>query len=137
MPFPGNTAGGATVGGSLANDVTNGLPDFSFVVPNECNDGHDCGLGTADNWLKSWLPTIMAGKDYKAGKLAIVVTTDEDDRQSGNVVLTAVISPYTHGVVSSTAFTHYSLTRLVDDVLGLPDLRNSASANGMRGPFHL
>jgi hypothetical protein len=52
-------------------------------------------------------------------------------------VLTTVISPYTHSVVSNTAYTHYSLTRLVDEVLGLPALRKAASANSMRAAFHL
>jgi acid phosphatase len=137
VPFPGNTSGGAVIGGALAHDDSNGLPNFSYVVPNECNDAHDCGLSTADNWLKAWLPAIMKGPDYQAGRLGIVITADEDDRKGNNTVLTTVISPYTHGVVSNTAYTHYSLTRLVDEVLGLPLLRNASTANSMRAAFHL
>jgi acid phosphatase len=137
VPFPGNTSGGAVIGGALAHDASTSLPDFSYVEPNECNDAHDCGLSTADNWLKAWLPTIMKGPDYQAGRLGIVITADEDDRKGNNTVLTTVISPYTHSVVSNTAYTHYSLTRLVDEVLGLPAIRNAASANSMRAAFAL
>jgi hypothetical protein len=137
VAFPGNTSGGAVIGGALAHDAATSLPDFSYVVPNECNDAHDCGLATADNWLKAWLPTIMKGPDYQAGRLGIVITADEDDRQGDNTVLTTVISPYTRGVVSNTAYTHYSLTRLVDETLGLPLLRKAGNANSMRAAFHL
>jgi hypothetical protein len=137
VPFPGNTSGGAVIGGALAHDAATSLPDFSYVVPNECNDAHDCGLSKGDNWLKAWLPTIMKGPDYQAGRLGIVITADEDDRQGDNTVLTTVISPYTQHVVSNTAFTHYSLTRLVDETLGLPLLRNASTANSMRAAFHL
>jgi acid phosphatase len=96
-------------------------------------------LGTADSYLESWLPQIMAGPDYTSGRLAIVVTADEDDRHSGNVVLTAVIHPGLDGAhkVVATPLTHYSLTRLYDQVLGTPLLRNAASAPDMAAAFGL
>jgi len=38
----------------FATDLAAGnLPNYSFITPNGCNDGHDCGLSTADSWLKS------------------------------------------------------------------------------------
>src|SRR5437667_11136190 len=36
----------------FATDLANGtLPTFSHIVPNLCNDAHDCGLALADSWL--------------------------------------------------------------------------------------
>src|SRR5437773_640458 len=38
----------------FATDLANGtLPTFSNIVPNLCNDAHDCSLSTADSWLQT------------------------------------------------------------------------------------
>ena len=88
----GNPPMGTPSSGAMHNDVVAGtLPNAGMAVPNICNDAHDCSLGTADSWLRTWLPQIMAGPDYTSGRLAIVVTADEDDHSSGNKVLTVVM----------------------------------------------
>jgi len=59
-------------------------PDFVFVTPNLCEDGHDgpCvngqpgGLVSADAFLQKWIPQIMASSAYKHDGL-IVITFDE------------------------------------------------------------
>jgi len=57
-------------------------PNFSFIVPNQCNDGHDIptcsdgslgGLQRSDAWLKVWIPRIMASPAYKRDGLIIVL----------------------------------------------------------------
>ena len=36
----------------LAADIGRGaLPNLAFVVPNNCNNSHDCSVSTADGWL--------------------------------------------------------------------------------------
>ena len=55
----------------------------------------------------------------------IFITWDEDGSQSGgpqenNHVATLVISPYTHAVQDDTSYTHYSLLRTTEQLLGLP-----------------
>ena len=42
-----------------------------------------------------------------------------------------MISPYTHGVKDSTTYTHWSLLRTTEELLGLPLLGNAATANSM------
>lgn len=124
--------------GALRTDVVNGtLPTVGMLIPNTCNDGHDCPLSTADDWLKKWIPFVMAGPDYKAGRLAIVVTFDEDDYSAANQVLTTVVSPYTSHVVSGAAYTHYSWTRYADQLAGAVPLRNAADAVSLRDAFHI
>lgn len=59
-------------------------PNFSWLTPNLCNDGHDhpCangdpgGLTEIDAFLQIWVPTIMASPAYKANGL-IIITFDE------------------------------------------------------------
>ena len=59
----------------------------------------------------------MAGPDWRAGHLAIVVTADEDDHHQDNLVLTAVAHPSLHGAVVTTPLSHYSLARLYSEVV--------------------
>ena len=60
-------------------------PNFSFLAPNLCNDGHDApcangdpgGLIDIDAFLSIWVPTIMASPAYKTGNGLIFITFDE------------------------------------------------------------
>ena len=117
----------------LAGDVDAGtLPHAGMVIPDLCNDAHDCDLSVADGWLREQLGPVLRGPDWKAGRLMVVVTADEDDHSQGNLVLTAVLHPSLQGVVVDTPLTHYSLTRLYDEVLGAPAL--GADAEAETGP---
>lgn len=63
--------------------------NFSFIVPNLCNDGHDkpCidgrpgGLHEIDLFLKEWVPLITASPAFRADGL-LVITFDESDSSS-------------------------------------------------------
>lgn len=124
--------------GSLAADSkSNALPNVGLVVPNLCNDAHDCPLGTADSWLQARLPTILASSDFTSGRLAVVVTADEDDRRSGNTVLTVVLHATEHGRVVTTALTHYSLSRWLSQTSGSAPLLKATTAPDMRAAFGL
>jgi phosphatidylinositol-3-phosphatase len=117
----------------------NALPNAGMLIPNQCNDAHDCSLGTADGWLKNRLPNILASSDFTSGKLAVVVTADEDDSTSGNKVLTVVLHASLDGShkVVSTALTHYSLSRFYSQTTGGSPLRKAAAAPDMAEAFGL
>lgn len=122
----------------FAKDVRAGdLPRVGMVVPDVDHDAHDGTLGTADAWFKSLMTKVLAGKDWKSGHLAVVLTADEDDRSSGNRVLTVVIHPSQQGHVVTEPLTHYSLTRLYDEVAQLPLLHQARTAPSMATAFGL
>ncbi len=131
---------GTFTSGRLHNDVAAGrLPNVGLLVPDLCHDAHDCTLGTADSWLRGWLPQVMSGPDWRAGRLAVVVTADEDDRSAGNRVLTVVLHPSldgTHRVVT-TPLNHYSLTRLQTAVAHSRCVRAGCTAPDMGKAFGL
>ncbi len=104
-----------------------------MLVPDLRHDGHKCPLPVADGWLRAWLPPLMSGPDYRAGRLAIIITADEDDRTAGNRVLTVVVHPQLRQRVVTTPPTHYSLTGFYDAVLGAPALGAAATASSF-GP---
>lgn len=122
----------------LAKDAAAGeLPNAGMVVPDLCNDAHDCDLSVADGWLRTEIEAVMSGPDWRAGHLALVVTADEDDRRQDNLVLTAVAHPSLRAAVVTTPLTHYSLARLYSEVLGAQPLGEAAAAPSMATAFGL
>ncbi|TMF80859.1 MAG: hypothetical protein E6I11_17470, partial [Chloroflexi bacterium] len=62
------------------------LPTVALVVPNLCNDMHDCSIGTGDAWLAAhWDPYVQWAKTHNS--LAIL-TFDEDGGSNGNHIYT-------------------------------------------------
>lgn len=116
---------------------SNALPNVGFLIPNLCGDAHSCPLSRADSFLRERLPGVLASSDFTSGRLVVVVTADEDDRHSDNEVLTSLLSTRLSGKVVTSRLTHYSLTRYVAQVLGVPPLRNGAGAPDMRAAFGL
>ena len=112
---------------------------FTFVTPNLCNDTHDCSVKTGDTWLQGFLPKLFSSKEYKAGRTAVFLTWDENDDSAGNHIATVVAAPSVgRGTKSSTAFSHYSMLRTTEELLGLsPLLGKAASATSMRSAYNL
>jgi acid phosphatase len=115
----------------------NALPDVGLLIPDLDHDAHDGSLAAADSWLKQQLTPVLRSTDFTSGKLVVVVTADEDDRHSGNVVLTSVLTPRTSHKVVYTPLTHYSLTRFIAQILGVEPLRKGATAPNMKAAFGL
>jgi hypothetical protein len=120
-----------------ADAANNSLPNVGFLIPDLDNDAHDGSLSTADAWLEKQLTPVLRSKDFATGKLVVIVTADEDDKSSGNTVLTSVLSPALSHKVVDTPLTHYSLTRYIAQVLGVSPLGNGAEAADMKTAFGL
>jgi hypothetical protein len=68
----------------LETDLASGLPNFAFITPNLCEDGHDApcvdgrpgGLAQADQFLQTWVPRILGSPAWSEGSL-LVITFDE------------------------------------------------------------
>lgn len=131
-------ASGTPSSGNLHDDIASGqLPITGELTPNLCNDAHDCSLATFDGWLAKWVPALMAGPDYRSGNLTILITFDEDDGSQGNDVALVAIDPRLSGKTVTGRFSHYSLTKWLDDNAGVPELRNAGSAPDLRAAFGL
>ena len=135
----GSVPAGTPSSGRLSSDVADGtLPCAGMLIPDLVHDAHDASLAKADGYLESWLPTLMGGSDFRSGKLAIVVTADEDDKSSDNRVLTVVLSRSVSHKVVTTPLTHYSLSRLYSSVCGDRHyLGEAATAPSLRTAFGL
>ncbi|MDE1884882.1 MAG: phosphoesterase [Xanthomonadaceae bacterium] len=136
-------------------------PNFAFITPNLCHDGHDApcrsgepgGLLSADTFLREWVPKILAAPAFKKDGL-LIVTFDEGtagDACCGELPLpggpppgrfgpgggrtgAVLLSPFIRpGTVSTRDYNHYSLLRSIEDLFGLPHL-GYADTQGLR-PF--
>ena len=131
---------GSPTAGALHDDVNAGkLPTFGLLIPDVCNDGHDCSASRADDWLRSWLPIIMKGPDATSRRLAIVITWDEDDDHSGNHVPLMVIDPSLKGKQKqvTTRLDHYGLSASIARMAGVSPLRRADKSADVLAAFGL
>jgi hypothetical protein len=135
--------------GDLASAAT--TPNYSFITPGLCNDGHDTncqggpgGLAQVNTFLQNTVPTILNSPAYQQDGL-LLITFDEASSTDataccgeiagpaaaqpggsgpgGGDVGTVVLSPFiTPGTVTQTAYNHYSMLGSVEDLFGLPHL---------------
>ncbi|MFC4911144.1 alkaline phosphatase family protein [Actinomadura gamaensis] len=110
---------------SFPSDYTK-LPTLSFVIPNMCDDMHDCSISTGDTWLKNNLDAYA--RWARSHNSLLVTTFDEDDFTSVNQIYTTFTGQYVKaGYGSGTQIDHYTLLRTLEDMYGLPALGTAAS----------
>jgi hypothetical protein len=131
----------------LADCATNDVPfdpaapppitaGFTLLTPNNNHNGHSSTLGAADAWLQQVIPELQADPAYADGSTLIEVTFDEG--VSTNQTVAAIfINPALSGVTVTQAATHYSTLKLNEDLLGVPELNNAATAPDIRGALGL
>ena len=121
---------------------------FTFIVPNSCHDMHSCPstgddpaaqIRAGDRWLAGFVPKLLNSPQYKSGTTTVFITWDEDDGSTDEHVATLVLSPTTNpGTQASARFTHYSLLRTTEEMLGISrHLGQAAGAASMRSAFRL
>ncbi|MFI9201427.1 alkaline phosphatase family protein [Streptomyces sp. NPDC053048] len=108
------------------------LPTVSFVVPNMCNDMHDCSVRTGDTWLKD---NLKGYADWaKTHNSLLLVTFDEDNRLSGNRIPTVLHGQHVKaGATSNTTYNHYDVLRTLETMYGLPHTGNAANGKDITG----
>jgi phosphatidylinositol-3-phosphatase len=129
---------GSPIKGALADDIAGGqLPNIAFLIPDDCNNGHDCSSATTDEWLRSWLPTIKNGPDFRSGRLAVIITWDEDDNSTDNRVAMVVVQPDLKGRKVTTRLDHYVLSATISRLGGAQPLRDAEQAPDLLAAFGL
>lgn len=96
------------------------LPTVSFVVPDLCNDMHDCPVSTGDAWARTHLAPYVEWA--RAHQSLLVLTFDEDDGAGGNHILTLFAGAGIRPGQYATHATHYTVLRTIEALYGLPPL---------------
>jgi hypothetical protein len=134
---------GSLTSGALHHDVVTGaLPAYSFVTPDACDDMHGgsgCAGGlieTGDRWLRGWMEQIMAGPDYRAGRLVVFVTWDEGDVWSNHIPLLVMAPGIQHKVIKRP-ITQCDMLRTVEQILRVSPLGCAAKATSVQADLGL
>ena len=102
------------------------LPTVSIVVPNMCNDHHDCPIQTGDAWLKARLdPYVQWARTHNS---LFILTWDEDASRKENHITTIMVGARVQPGNYSTTINHYNVLRTVQEMYGLPPLENTVAA---------
>lgn len=125
---------------TAATFVPAGLPSFSFVVPNECDDMHTLpaeeqacpayfgpntgrtAIEMGDNWLARVVPQLLAQPD-----VTVLITWDEAVKRNEQVATLAVGAGVTPGSTDATAYDHYGLLAGLYAAMGLGTPPNNAA----------
>jgi acid phosphatase len=107
------------------------LPTVSFVVPNLCNDMHDCGVAAGDSWARDHLADYATWA--RRHNSLLVVTFDEDNGSSENHIATVLVGSMVKPGTSGQRIDHYSLLRTLEDMYGLSTLGSAAAASPLTG----
>jgi phosphatidylinositol-3-phosphatase len=150
------------LGPDLAQDR---LPRFSLILPDACHSmhytkrasvchqplGRSHQIAAGNLWLKSVVRQLVTSRAYRSGTTAIFITWDEGypvsrtgenclatlspDCHTAAVVVAPSVAPHT---IARTPFSHYSLLRTTEQLLGLtPYLGSATTASSMGAAFHL
>jgi phospholipase C len=133
----------------LAGDLAGGtLPQFSFITPDTCHDGHDAtcsdgspgGLVGSNLWLEEHVPALLTYLQANDGVL--IVNFDEGDPVTfgqelcptcaagglGGRTGAVVVGPSVNvGLTDGTGYDHNSLLRTIEDAFGVSEHLNLAA----------
>jgi hypothetical protein len=107
------------------------LPAYSLVVPDLCNDMHDCSIATGDHWLHDFIRPLLTVEDT-----AVFIVFDEGTSNAGGggnvdlIVAGTAVRPHTTFTATTS---HYGLLRTIESALGLPLLGHARSATPITG----
>ncbi|MGA8015374.1 MAG: alkaline phosphatase family protein [Candidatus Dormiibacterota bacterium] len=136
QPYPGAAAAVRALDGP-------GGPDFVWITPNLCNDGHDdCGPGNVrqtDSWLRLNLPGVLSSAWF-ADRGTVIITMDEGvsgsccGQAAGGRIPEVVISAGSRGRGGiPTSGDHFGTLRSIEEAYGLPLL--GAASDAANGDF--
>jgi len=115
----------------LATDVANHtLPNYGVIVPNLCHDAHSCALDSADQWLRTTVPRLIASPQFRRDGLLIIVFDEAEDDTAGGggrIVWVGVSSKSKRNYRSATRYQHESTLRLAAEALGLTTFPGTAA----------
>lgn len=119
----------------LARDLArHRLPDFSLLVPNLCDDMHDCSVATGDAWLKAHVVPLLHSRALRGGVVFVVFDEGTSGEGGGGHIEALALGPTVRrGARFTQATNHYGLLRTIEDAWHLPRLGFSRTATPIGG----
>jgi len=130
----------------LETDLQNGtVAQYNFITPNLCHDMHNIAdprcnhlidqIANGDEWLSEMVPKILASPAYQDdGALFITWDESEDGEKPIGMI---VLSPLAKTNYSNDVpYYHSSMLRTVEEVFGVPLLRDAANQPSLEDMFN-
>jgi phosphatidylinositol-3-phosphatase len=95
-------------------------PTLAIVVPNLCNDMHDCSTRAGDAWLAKNAPAMLRYNEAHDGLLILTWDEAEPDAGGANRIATLLIGPMVRPGRYDQRVTHYSVLHTIEAIAGLP-----------------
>lgn len=125
---------------AFARDLAAGdVASYTFITPDLCNDMHGARgcpgsdpILTGDTWLKTELPRVI---DYANRNAGVIFLTWDEGEGSDTIPFLAIGPGVKTGYAGSVPYTHSSLLKSVEQILGLPILPAVSQANDLSDLF--
>jgi len=125
---------------ALAGDLAAGdVASYTFITPDLCNDMHGARgcpgsnpILAGDAWLKTELPRLI---DYVSRNAGVIFLTWDEGDGSDTLPFLAIGPGVKTGYAGSVRYTHSSLIKSVEQILGLPILPTVTDANDLSDLF--
>lgn len=101
------------------------LPTVSFVIPDMCDDMHNCPVKTGDAWVRANLDGYV--RWATAHESLLIVTFDENDGSPDNKIATIFAGAHVKPGTYPEKIDHYTVLRTVEDAYGLSHAGTSAA----------
>ena len=110
------------------------LPTFSLVVPDLCNDMHDCSVAIGDTWLKQQIVPLLGSAGLARSVVFVIFDEGSSDTGGGGQIAALALGPLVRpGSHFNAPTSHYGLLRTIEAGLGLPLLGASRTAKPIVG----
>jgi hypothetical protein len=108
-------------------------PSVSIIVPNLCNDMHDCSTKTGDNWLKANLPAILMYDSSHDGLLILTWDEADPDNNGSNRIATMLFGPMIVPGTYAQTVNHYNVLHTIEHVMDVACTAHACAAPVLTG----
>ena len=142
----GSCSSPSTTDTAFVNSLATTGPNFIWLTPNDCDNGHDSGVSFGDQYLSNLVPKILSSPLFAAtgSKATVLILYDEGYSQcsstggTGECAYASFSGPAAKkGVqISPAGASHYSYLSTIEAAWSLSSLNsNDAGAPNMLGAF--
>jgi acid phosphatase len=108
-------------------------PSVSIIVPNLCNDMHDCSTKTGDNWLKANLPAILMYDASHDGLLILTWDEADPDNNGSNRIATLLFGPMIVPGKYAQTVNHYDVLHTIEHIMDVTCTAHACTAPVLSG----
>ena len=112
---------------ALDADLAGPTPQFVWITPGLCHDGHDCPIDEAAAWLDGLVGKIAASSAWVRRGMLLIAWDEGDGGDANLVPFLAMTSGGRSGEITAP-YDHYSLLATIEDLYRVPRLGEAKNA---------